>query len=583
MLIAENVTTPPHALITGNDASGAARLAQALARHGVDTAFGQSIPSLFHLVAPRFGIKQAAYRTENAGGAMADSYARASNKIALVTAQNGPAATLLVAPLAEALKASVPVIALVQEVAAADADRNAFQEMDHAALFSGVAKWVRRISDPARIEDYVDMAVVTASSGRPGPVVLLVPPEVLAAREVKASPRRAQMGRFPLDRPAPDHEAVQAAAELLRHAERPLVIAGGGVHLSQAQDALTELQERAHLPVATTLMGKGAVAETHVLSLGIVGHVMGEGARAEHLVDYLRSADVVLLVGNKTNQNGTNSWRLYPREARYIHLDIDGAEIGRNYEALRLMGDARSGLQALTRALTGGDLAQRAVSRSGIEAQIAEARGRFDAHLQAVAARSDAPAIRPERVMQELDARLTAQAIVVSDASYSSVWTGNYLTAQRVGMRFISPRGLAGLGWGLPMAIGAKLARPEAPVICVTGDGGFGHCWAEVETAVRLRLSLVILVLNNQILGYQKDAEDVIFGAHTEACDFAPVNHAAIARACGARGVRVDDAELIGAALDEALAHEGVTVLDVVSDPAARPPISFYRGKFTDS
>lgn len=581
MLVADNVTTGLHRAIAGNAPSGARLFAQAFARHGVTVAFGQSIPSLFHLVAPAHGITQAVYRTENAGGAMADAYARVTNRVALVTAQNGPAATLLVAPLAEAMKVSVPVIALVQEITPDIADRNAFQELDHFALFSGVAKWVRRVDDVERIDDYVDMAVTMATTGRPGPVVLLAPGHVLAAIAKSEPVRRAELGAFPLDRVAPDAGAVAHAAGLLAAAKRPLIVAGGGVHLSQAREALVKLQDRFHLPVATTLMGKGAVSEDHPLSLGVVGYFMGEGSRAEKLTDFVRAADVVLLVGNRTNQNGTNSWRLYPRDATYIHLDIDGHEIGRNYEAVRLVGDARAGLEALGTALERERLDQRREGRAGFEAEIAAARShfrsRFDCHGEATGG-----PVRPERIMLELDRLLSDDAMVVSDASYASIWTGNYLTASGSGMRFITPRGLAGLGWGLPMAIGAKLGRPHQPVVCVTGDGGFAHCWAEIETAVRLRLAIPIIVINNQILGYQKDAEDAFFGAHTEACHFAPVDHAAIGEACGARGVRVETAEDVAPAIAGALRHDGPTVIDVVSDPAARPPLTVYRGRFAD-
>lgn len=580
MLVADNAVTALHPAIAGNAASGARLFAKAFARHGVTVAFGQSIPSLFHLVAPAHGISQAVYRTENAGGAMADAYARVTNRIALVTAQNGPAATLLVPPLAEALKASVPVIALVQEIGPDAADRNAFQELDHVSLFSGVAKWVRRVDAVERIDDYVDMAVTMATTGRPGPVVLLAPGNVLAAITETEPVRRAELGRFPLDRPTPDAEAVDRAARLLASARRPLVIAGGGVHLSAAQAGLADLQDRFHLPVATTLMGKGTVPENHPLSLGVVGYFMGEGARTEKLHEFVRAADVILLVGNRTNQNGTNSWRLYPRDATYIHLDIDGGEIGRNYEAVRLAGDAGAGLGALKTALDRVDLAPRRDSRSVFEAEIAEAvdhfRVGFERHGQ-----EDSSPVRPERVMLELDRLLASDAIVVSDASYASIWTGNYLSARGAGMRFVSPRGLAGLGWGLPMAIGAKLGCPRRPVVCVTGDGGFAHCWAELETAVRLSLQIPIIVLNNQILGYQKDAEDAVFGAHTEACHFAPVDHAAIARACGAHGVRIERAGEVAGALAEALVRPGPSVIDIVIDPDARPPLTLYRGRFS--
>ena len=182
----------------------AGRIAAGFARHGLTVAFGQSIPTAFHLAAPHIGISQAVYRTENAGGAMADAYARISNRISVVTAQNGPAATLLVPPLAEALKASVPVVALVQDVPRSQADKNAFQEIDHFRLFDPVAKWVRRIDDPARIDEYVDMAVTVATSGRPGPAVLLVPFDVLNLPAPASISRKAGLGGFPLDRVVAD-------------------------------------------------------------------------------------------------------------------------------------------------------------------------------------------------------------------------------------------------------------------------------------------------------------------------------------------------------------------------------------------
>ena len=189
---------------------------------------------------------------------------------------------------------------------------------------------------------------------------------------------------------------------------------------------------------------------------------------------------------------------------------------------------------------------------------------------------SDSAPIRPERLMAELDRRLTGDAIVVADASYASVWTVNYLRSRRPGMRFLTPRGLAGLGWGLPFAIGARVARPEAPIWCVVGDGGFAHVWSELETARRLGLSFVLMVLNNQVLGYQAHAEDLLFGDHSDVCDFNAVDHAAIARACGCEGWRIERASEIGPALDRAAASDTVTLLDIVTDPKAYPPVTLY-------
>jgi acetolactate synthase-1/2/3 large subunit len=420
------------------------------------------------------------------------------------------------------------------------------------------------------------MAFVAATSGRPGPVVLLLPADLLNEPAPAPASRHASLGRFPLDRALPDSESLDAAASLLLNAERPVVIAGGGVHLSHASEALAGLQEAASLPVATTVMGKGSVDERHPLSIGVASYFTGPNGSARYLKSFVTEADVVLLVGTRTNQNGTDSWKLYPRNARFIHIDTDPQEVGRNYEALRLVGDAGLTLAALSTRLKAGDLGRRRSSRASAEAAIQRGRER---HRQEVAPllTSDASPIRPERIMAEIDRRLTADSVVVADASYSSIWVANYLHSLRPGMRFITPRGLAGLGWGFPMALGVRVAMADAPIFCVVGDGGFAHAWAELETAVRMKLPVVLLVINNGILGYQKHAENIKFGAHTDACDFVAVDHAAIARAVGARGVRVERASDLGQALDEALAAGTTTLIDVIADPDAFPPVSFYE------
>ena len=184
--------------------------------------------------------------------------------------------------------------------------------------------------------------------------------------------------------------------------------------------------------------------------------------------------------------------------------------------------------------------------------------------------------------MAELEKRMTDRDIAVADASYSSIWIVGGLESRRAGQRFLTPRGIAGLGWGLPMAIGAQYAAPGTRVVCLCGDGGFAHSWAELETLRRLNLPITVMVLNNGILGYQKHAEDVVFGEHTTAVDFTEVDHAAIARACGVNGIRVTRGENVGAALDAAFASGKPALLDIVTDPDAKPPISFYAGHYPE-
>ncbi|MBX4917898.1 acetolactate synthase catalytic subunit [Rhizobium bangladeshense] len=554
----------------------AERIAHSLKRHDVTHIFAQSLPSAVILAAEAIGIRQVAYRQENMGGTMADGYARLSGKVGVVAAQNGPAATLLVPPLAEALKATVPIVALVQDVERDQADRNAFQELDHLTLFQSCTKWVRKVAVAERIDDYVDAAFTAAASGRPGPVALLLPADLLREQIGPSGFRReAALGHWPLDRSRPRDSDIERAASMIAAAHAPVVIAGGGVHASRAAGELSALQDEASLPVITTNMGKGAVDEFHALSAGVLGALVGPRSLGRHTIALVEEADLVILVGTRTNQNGTDSWRQIPRSASVIHIDVDPAEIGRTYEAVRLVGDAAEIIGALRGALAGCDLSYRTSKRNDVASRIAGFWHAFDTERQSVA-QSEASPIRPERIMFEMQRMLTADTTVVADASYSSMWVAGQLRALSPGMRFLSPRGLAGLGWGLPLALGAKAARPDTPVVTIVGDGGFGHSWAELETMVRSKLPVLIIVLNNGVLGFQRDAETVKFGSFTTACNFADVDHQKIAEACGCPAVRIFDPADLPRYLERGLSGEAPLLIEVMTDAGAHPPLSLF-------
>jgi acetolactate synthase-1/2/3 large subunit len=296
----------------------------------------------------------------------------------------------------------------------------------------------------------------------------------------------------------------------------------------------------------------------------VFGNCMEPGAVSSALRDFAADADLVLFVGCRTNANATDGWQLFPPAARVIHIDIDSLEIGRNYEALRLAGDAKATLSALAAELKPLDLSHRDGERERIGARTAQARAASQAYVN------------------DLSERLSAKDIVTADASYATNWVSTFLAGRISGARFLEPRGLAGLGWGFPLAIGAKLARPEATVVSIVGDGGFAHCWSELETARRLNVKLVVIVLNNQILGYQRHGEEWVFKTHSEAADLGPVDHAAVARACDCFGERVHSLDDFGAALDRALADPRPALIDLMTDIAAHPPLSLFAGKTND-
>jgi acetolactate synthase-1/2/3 large subunit len=553
-------------------------LAAGLARHGVSILFGQSIPiGLLH-VTPQYGVRQIGYRAENAGGIMADGYARISGHLGVVCAQNGPAATLLVPPLAEAFKASSPVLAIVEEIPRADVDRNAFQEFDHLSLYRSCTKWARRLDRPERAADFLDMAVTAATSGRPGPAALMIPRDLFGEAAADNVQRIASLGAYPLDRPAADAALIAEAARLIAKAERPIIVAGGGTHLSGAAPQVAALSDLAAIPVATTNMGKGVMDERSPLALGVFGNTMGAGSAASHLRRYASEADLVILVGNRTNENGTDSWRLFPRAADFIHIDIDPQEVGRNYEALRLVGDARATLDALLVTLRQAGTTAPAGRLEQVAQHTAAARLAQAERRNTVGPGVDG-AIRPEHLMSVLDRVAGPDDILVADASYSTNWLATYVAAKKTGARFLFPRGLAGLGWGLPLAMGAKAARPDRSVIAIVGDGGFGHCWSELESARRMGVNVVVIVLNNAVLAYQSHGENAFYGRHSHAVELGAVDHAAIAVACGCQGERVENPADFEAALRRALDAGKPALLDVLVDPNAHPPLTMFDGR----
>ncbi|MGM0901715.1 MAG: acetolactate synthase catalytic subunit [Bacillota bacterium] len=559
-------------------ATNAMRIALALKRNGVKYLFGQSNPPTITLACDDIGIKQIGYRQENAGSYMAHGYAMTTNTIPVVTAQNGPAATLLVPGLAESLKSSYPVVAIVEEIERGHEEKNAFQEFDHLELFKGVSKWVKRIPIHEKIEDFVDRAFTIAGSGRPGPVVLLCPKDIINDQTeypVNAQ-RNASLGTFPLDRTVADPSKVEEAAIMLAAAENPIIYAGGGVVSSGALNEIRELQEECAMPVATTTMGKGSVDEEHPLSIGPIGYYMGKRGVSTQLKSMVQRADVIVLVGNRTNQNGTDSWTLLPSMAKYIHIDIDPTEIGRNYESLRLVGDAKLTLKSLKEKLVEQGVEKRRQNRSRIEDEIRASRIKHNEIMSQVLKEDDGK-IKVETFLNAVNKRLSDDHIVVADASISSVWNANYIQATK-NRKFIFPRGLAGLGWGLPMAMGAKVAHPDRKVFCLAGDGGFAHVWSELETCKRLGINIVLVVINNGILGYQKLGETALFGRYTNVCDFSAVDHTKVAEACGIKTVIVRNVSDISGALDDAFNHDGSVLIDLISDPENIPPITIMDG-----
>ncbi|RMH52815.1 MAG: thiamine pyrophosphate-binding protein [Alphaproteobacteria bacterium] len=556
-----------------NEMTGGEALARSLIAHGAGPMFGmggfQLLP--FYDAARRLGLNHNLINDERCAAFAADAYAKVSGRVGLVDATLGPGATNLVTGLVEALNAGSPVVAVVGDAHRDHAGRNMTQETDQVAILRPACKALIRVEAVHRIPEAVARAFAVATSGRPGPVVVDLPEDVchglhgFAEGDFAADPA---LQAAPSLRCRPERAAVERAAALLARAERPLILAGGGVHISRAWAELTALAEAHAIPVAHTMTGKGAIACSSPLNAGLFG-------RYDRIANRLiEEADCLLVVGCKLGEIATRRYTVPPPGKTLIHLDILPEEMGRTYSpAVRLWGDAREGLADLAAALPEAAAARR--RRAGWTGLVAERMARWREEV-APRLQSDESPVHMARLVAEINRALPPEGILVADGGFAAHWAGLLFDTRLAGRGFVPDRGFASIGYGLPGAMGAALARPGTPVVGLTGDGGFNMVLGELETARRMGLGITIVVVNNAASGYVKALQHLMYGEGAyQSADLAETDYARVAAAMGCHGLRVEDPGALAGALAEALAETGrPSVIDVVvtRDPARMLP-----------
>jgi len=543
----------------------ASTIVGALKDGGVGAIFGvpggQTLP--LYAAAARIGLPHVLMRDERSAACAADAYARLSGRVGFCDATVGPGATNLVSGLAEALGSSIPMIALVADIRRERSHLRrrsvTSQALEQDNLLAAVSKWVARIETPDSVSGVLDQALRVATTGRPGPVVMTIPEDVFGAVPADG----AQVRRFgpeafsyPRFRSAPDPSALDDAVELLARARRPLILAGGGVTFSDASLAVSELAIAHTIPVATSISGKGTIDEHHPLAAGVAGSFGTMRANAA-----FRAADVILVLGCKLGQVTTHAWQL-PRSGQVvIHVDVDGEEIGRTCDAqVGIVADARLTAVALKSALQ--------ERRVGAENWLL---GLAGVPATGAGMEADGGAVAPHRVAQLLSESLNPGDVIVCDASLSSGWAAAF-SRVRTPRSYVAPRGLAGIGWGGGGMIGARVAVPsDRRVVLLTGDGAWGYCLAEFETAARLKMDITVVVLNNKSLGWI---------AHIQArkeqplSNYSDIDFAQAAQAMGGTGTRATTTDEFQEALGKALVGAGPSLIDVQSSPTASPVLA---------
>jgi acetolactate synthase I/II/III large subunit len=550
--------------------TGAQCLADMLAGYGVTHVF--MVPAVlrrtFAEMERRTKIARIHTHGEKSAAYMADGYARASGKPGICMAQVIGALNLA-AGLRDAYLAHSPVIAFTGGRDPKTKFRRVYQEVDDVPAFEPVTKFNATVDDVSRFPDMVRQAFRVAVSGAPGPVHLQFRGNEgqIDAEEADMEPLvEAMFARVPPFRPEPDREQVRAALKLLQEAERPVIVAGGGVRASGGGRELVALAEKLQIPVATSLNGKDTIPGTHPLSVGVVGTYSRESANR-----VVGQADLVCFIGTETGGMTTHFWAVPKIGAAVIQIDIEVEALGRNYPLkAAVLGDARTTLERMLELAAPGSAARRKPWVALARGVCAEWREKYTAQLE-----SSAVPLRPERLCAELTQRAPDDAIIVVDTGHAGMWMGGLFDLRTAKQSYL--RSAGHLGWAFPAGLGAKCAAPDRPVVVFTGDAGFWYHIGELETAVRWGINTVVVVNNNGGGNQSKRGFDRAYGGEQtpkarELWTYRKMNFARIAEEIGALGIRVEKPGEIGPAIERAVAAGRPAVVDVVTDIEALAP-----------
>jgi acetolactate synthase-1/2/3 large subunit len=550
--------------------TGAEVLANMLAGYGVTHVF--MVPAVlrrtFAEMERRTKIARVHCHGEKSAAYMADGYARASGKPGVCMAQVIGALNLA-AGLRDAYLAHSPVIAMTGGRDPRWKFRKVYQEVDDVPAFEPVTKMNATIDDVSRIPDMVRQAFRVATIGAPGPVHLQ-----FRGNEGQLDVEEAEMealveeqfARVPPFRPAADAGQIRAALDLLQKAERPIIVAGGGVRASGAGRELVALAEALQIPIATSLNGKDCIPGTHPLSVGVAGSYSRESANRA-----VNRADLVCFIGSETGGMTTHFWAVPKIGTPAIQIDIEPESLGRNYPLrAAVLGDAKTVLSAMLVQADKATAKTRDVWIKEIGALRSEWYAKYKADLE-----SDALPIHPARICHELTQHMPDDAIVVVDTGHAGMWMGGMYDLRSLNQSYM--RSAGHLGWAFAAGIGAKAACPQRPVVVFTGDAGFWYHIADVETAVRWNIASVTIVNNNGGGNQSKRGFDRAYGGEQtaqarELWTYRPMNFARLAEDMGALGIRVEKPGEIAAALKQALAAKRPAVVDIATDIEALAP-----------
>ncbi len=561
-----------------NKLTGAEAMVRSLEAHGVTHIFGlcgdTTLPFYDAMYNLDHGITHVLTRDERCATYMADAYARVTGKVGVCEGPSGGGATYILPGLIEAGESSYAVLAITTDISVASYGKYPLTEVDQEALMRPLTKFNTVIKRADHIPRMVRQAFRAMTTGRPGSAHLGLPYDIqydaVPVDDVWAD---AQLQTFPAYRVGPNSSAIAAASTAILSAKRPLIVCGGGVVIASAMGELDRLASRLDIAVATSISGKGSLSDQNPQCLGVVGSNGGTDETWEMMID----ADLVIFMGCRAGSTTTSRWEAPKPGARIVHFDSDPMTIGANYPTeAGVVGDLRLSLQALNAVL---DDSAQDLPKFGGAARVADIKRRKFEKFNALSESLETP-IRPERVIATVNRHLPEDAIVVSDPGTSCPYYNAYSDQKLPGRHYITNRAHGALGYSLSAALGAWYGRPDSKVVAMMGDGSFAFTCGELETVVRSGAPITYIVFSNAAFGWIKASQYADCEKRYYNVDFNRTDQAAVAAAFGVKSWRVDDPEKLDAVLQEAFAHDGPTLVDIITQPLedASAPVRRWMG-----
>lgn len=528
---------------------GGEAIIKALKNNGVDTIFGypggQVIP--FYDMLYDADLNHILVRHEQCAAHAAEGYARASGKVGVCLATSGPGATNLVTGIANAYMDSSPIIAITGQVPSHLIGNDAFQEADIVGITMPITKHAYQIKDQDIIPSIINASFDIASSGRPGPVLIDVPKEI---QEAELNDFIGDAVSTPGYKPTVkgNIKQIKKVAEMIKESNKPIILAGGGVIISNAEEELKTLAKLINAPVCTSLMGKGAINESDDLAIGMLGMHGREVANQS-----VNKCDLLIVVGCRFSDRTTGKLEEFIPNSKVIHIDIDPAEIGKNIEVdIPVVGDAKIILSSLNKELTGNN-----PSNSWLKSIM-----EFKKTAIPRVSYEDIP-LKPQQVIKEIGQAITDDTIVTTDVGLHQMWAAHFLDIAKP-RKFISSGGLGTMGFGFPAAIGAKVACPENPVVSIVGDGGFLMVCQELATIKEHDIPIIVTILNNRKLGMVYQWQNLLYNKRLSETDLGnSPDFVKLAESFGINGVAIQKPGDTQKAISKAIKDNESVVLDI--------------------